>query len=569
MGGSIRYRLRTQVALAKHFDSGEGGSILTGAVHAAFRSLLACAFVACVTEPAREPPAVSEPTAASEAPAVSEAPAAQPSAPPAAGESAPPEAQAAPEGKDAPPTEEHPERVDPETGQVWPSSKPAGETRPVESAPASPTAAPQAAPQAAPTDTPESTSWLHGSFALRYRGRFSGDDNDQDARGVLSLDLADPRAPWIRGHLLARVDVDLEGLDGGEVFEDLSDTYDESVVTKLYLAYADVDLDTRPEESPGTLRVGRQSDPRLPEVLRLDGVSYLSRPLGKNEVELGAYGGVPAHLYESSSEGDRAYGTFVEGLPWHGGRARLDWMHLEDEEVLGEGRDDLVALGVWQDFPEHWHFEGAYSNLEGDPRDLRLRALYDSGDAETIVRAGYYELLETQTTRITELDPFTEQLLEYFPFREANLNVSQAVGAHSVVDAGFDLRRVSDAEDVGEFNREWERYYATATVNDLATEGLGLSVTVDRWDDDDRDTSSLGADLSYATKEHWKAGLGTYYSLYKYELLELDERDDVRTYYLRASRELTARLALDILYEFEDDDLDHYQTLRLGAVWRF
>ena len=93
-------------------------------------------------------------------------------------------------------------------------------------------------------------------------------------------------------------------------------------------------------------------------------------------------------------------------------------------------------------------------------------------------------------------------------------------------------------------------------------------MTADRWDDEEQDTSSLGADVSYG-EERWTAALGTYYSLYKYQLLELDERDDVRTYYVRATRELSASLDFDFLYEFEDDDLETYHTLRVGLLWRF
>ena len=125
------------------------------------------------------------------------------------------------------------------------------------------------------------------------------------------------------------------------------------------------------------------------------------------------------------------------------------------------------------------------------------------------------------------------------------------------------------SDDVGEFNRDWERYYATATVNDLSTKGLALSLTVDRWDDDDRDTSSFGADLSYEAEKRWRAAIGSYYSLYKYEFLEFDERDDVRTYYVRAGYDVSADVDLDLLYEFEDDDQDTYNTLRVWTVWRF
>ena len=424
------------------------------------------------------------------------------------------------------------------------------------------------APWVPPDEESPFPDWMHGSLSVRYRARSDGDDQDHDVRGVLALDLADPRVRGMSGHLLARVDVDLEGLDEGEIFEDLADTYDQSVVSKVYLAYADVALDAEAGESP-TLRVGRQNDPLLPEVLYLDGVSYFSRPMGEKDVAFGVYGGIPVHFYESSSEGDRAWGTFVEGHPWAGGRARFDWMHLEDEEVLGEGEDDLLSLGVWQELAKSWRLEGEYTHLEGDPRDLSLRAFYTDPDATTIVRAGYHELLEPQAALVTELDPFFEQLLEYEPFRQTNLVVSQAFGDHAIVDAGVDLRRVSDSDDVGEFNRDWERYYATASFVDVSAKGVGMSFTVDRWDDDDRDVSSLGADLSYDSEDRWDGAIGTYYSLYKYQFLELDEREDVRTYYLRASRELSKRLDLELLYEFEDDDFDTYHTLRLGALWQF
>lgn len=435
-------------------------------------------------------------------------------------------------------------------------------------------------PPAAPTEEPVASDppldtasvlpdWLHGSFAVRYRGRTNGDDADHDLGGFLALDFADPATSRISGHLQARFDADLDGHDDGSVFGSLDDTYDQAIVSKLYLAYADISLTERPENSPGLLRVGRMSDPRLPEVVRLDGLAYATRPMGKHEVELGAYAGIPVHLYESSNDGDQAFGTFVEGRPWKDGRARIDWMHLEDEDVLGEGENDLVALGLWQELSERWRLEGTYSHLEGNPRDLRLRALYGNPESGNVLRFGYYELLEPQKSLVTELDPFYEQLLEYQPFRQGNVSTSHPLGDHTVLDLGFDMRRVDDSGDVGEFNREWERYYATVTRSDLGKEGLALALTADLWDDDDRDINSFGADLSYDPEQRWKASVGTYYSLYKYVFLELDEREDVRTYYLRTTYDLTKSAALELLYEYEDDDFDGYHTLRLGARWRF
>ena len=463
-----------------------------------------------------------------------------------------------------PPRQEAPPPTTPEAPVL--GEGPPYALRPEEASPAEIPASPDqlSAPEGLP-----GAGLVHGNLAVRYRGRFTDDTRDQDVRGVLALDVADPSAPWIKGYLLARTDIDIDGLDEDAIFEDLTNTYDGAVVSKVFLAYADLALDRRPDDSASLVRIGRQSDPRLPEVLRLDGVSWTTRPMKEKEVEFGLYGGIPAHLYESSSESeDLAFGTFVEGRPWTSGWARMDWMHIEDELVLGEERNDLLSFELWQEMSQRWRLESEFSHLEGDPRDLRLRSLWNEPESESLVRASYYELLETQTQRVTELDPFYDQLLAYEPFRQGTVSASRAFG-DTLVDVGIDVRRVSHSADVGEFNREWERYYVTTTLRDLGKAGLALSVTADFWDGDEQDTNSLGADLSYRVDARWEASLGTYYSLYKYELLELSEQDDVRTYYVRWKREMAANLDFDVHYELEDDDLDIYHTVRMGLLWRF
>lgn len=408
-------------------------------------------------------------------------------------------------------------------------------------------------------------SILSGSWSLRYRGRFTDSDQDHDLRGLLALDLDDPKAPWFSAHLVARADADLDGPDDGPVFHEISDTYDTSVTGKLALAYADLALGERPGDSPGTLRIGRQSDPRLPEVLRLDGVAYTSGPRGAKELELGLYGGVPVHFYESSSGGDQAYGVFLEWRPWVGARSRVDWMHLEDERTLGTERDDLFALSLWQRLARSWRLEGELTRLEGRARDLRLRAIHEDPDSPWILRLGYHELLETQRAQALELDPFSEALQELFPYRQATLNLARDVGRHLRADIGLDVRRV---DDVGEFNRDWERIYTTLTLEDLGLEGLALSVTGDRWTDEQRDIGSVGADLSFQG-DGWSGALGSEFALYKYEFLELDEREEVRTTYLRCSRQFSKNLRVELGYALEDDDLDTYNTLRWSTRWRF
>lgn len=419
-----------------------------------------------------------------------------------------------------------------------------------------------------PARLPSVAGWVpHGSLSMRYRGRATGDDDDHELRGLLTLDLVNPDAPRASAHVVARGDLDLDGFEKNSVFEDLSDTYDTSLVGKLYLAYADVvlgDLD-RPL---GTLRAGRQSDARLPEVLRIDGGAFTSRRLGAKEVELGLYGGLPVHLYDDSRDGDVAYGSWLEARPWKGARARLDWMHVEDERVLGAAKDDLWALGLWQELSRCWRVEGQHTRIEGAARDVTARATFQHPGSETVARLSYFELLEPQRFRPLELDPFYEILLDHQPYRQATASVSRGLGEHLLVDLGYDLRRVSQDADQGEFNRDWERAWGTATLRDLLAQGLSLALTAERWDDDERDIGSLGADLSYR-EDGWSGSLGTYWSLYKYELLELEEREEVRTWYLRGTHKLSPHLRLELGYELEDDDLEVYHTVRGGLLWRF
>ena len=65
------------------------------------------------------------------------------------------------------------------------------------------------------------------------------------------------------------------------------------------------------------------------------------------------------------------------------------------------------------------------------------------------------------------------------------------------------------------------------------------------------------------------ASLGSYYSLFKYDLFSIEERDDVRTYYLALRWKRSSASAFDLRYEYEDSEFGDFQTLRLGARWSF
>ncbi len=429
-----------------------------------------------------------------------------------------------------------------------------------QSAPAA--AASGGAPPPAVTKEPEPE--LHGWISFQARSRWTSDEQDHDAYAGVSLDYGRTDVNELSAHVYGRLAADLDGREQQtSVFRSLADTRAGDVEALLYHAY----VDWTPKDGSVALRVGRQYDARTPEFLHLDGVSAHTHAMGKSAVEVGAYAGIPVRLYESAA-GDSAFGAWAEGRPWKGGRARVDWMHLDDDGVLGDGTNDLVALDVGQRLGA-CSAEARTTLLEGEERDLRLRAQHTDPESGAVLRGTFYELFETQRERALELDPFTSALQDFFPYRQFGATWSRPLGKRWDLDLGADIRRVRDDADVGEFNRDWERWRATVTAHDFGVRGLAVSVTMDRWDGDARDTSTWGADATYRPVDAWRFSLGSEYALYEYDLYGEHERDDVRSWYLRVKHDATRALTLDLAYEYEDAATETYQFLRWGASWRF
>ena len=407
---------------------------------------------------------------------------------------------------------------------------------------------------------------IHGTLSSRYRARWESDSEDHDLYQVLTLTAGDETRHRVTGHLMGQVAYDLDGADtdGEYAFFSLEDTYDSSVTARLYHAYADVHRLGTVE----TLRLGRQLVYETPEVAYFDGVRVETGELGDRNVQFGLYGGVPVHPFESSPEGDLVLGASGSARPWRGGRLRLDWMHLEDESLLGENQDDLTTVALDQAFAAAWQVGGEYSLLEGEERDYRLRASVNLVEEDLTVEASYYELLRTQSERSIPFDPFFATLFELFPYWQSRVLLSKGFESGITLEAGLDLRRVEDSSDVGEFNRDFERYHLTTILDDLPAE-LELSLTGEIWESDQSDIDSWGIDLRREFSGGFTASIGSYFSLFKYQLYTDEEREDVRTWYTSLAWRRTEGPRFDVRYEFEDADLDEFHYLRLGATWSF
>lgn len=406
-------------------------------------------------------------------------------------------------------------------------------------------------------------------LATSYRGRWGEGRDDHDLTEVAILDVGDRSADAWTFHALAQASADLDGNpDSGDgfAFYSLADTYDGRVTGRLHHAYAEA------HELAGLalFRAGRQLVYDTPETLHFDGVRVEGEPRGERAWRVGGYGGVPTLPYESSRAGDYVAGVFAEMAPTRKTTLRADWMHVRDGDQLGDDTDDLVQIaGRWRPSPRVT-LEASHSRLVEDPRDVELGARVFDPEADLAFEASWYELLETQKELAVPLDPFFATLFEYHPYRQAGLTVSKGLGGAWFVQAGAEARRVSDSDDVGPTNRDWSRWFATTSSDELLPAGVSVAVTAEVWDGEGDRYETWGLDLSRELPElgeGWNVAAGSYYSLFKWSYYLGEEQEDVRTWYAGLRRRMSERLSWRVRYELEENDLDDFHTLRVGMTW--
>jgi hypothetical protein len=406
---------------------------------------------------------------------------------------------------------------------------------------------------------------VHGTLSLGYLLRTSSQDSDQDVYGLLGVDIGDPERQRVTAHFLAKSAWDLDGTSSGSTFSSLEDTYGHSLTAQLYEAYADYHADAGVD----FVRLGRQILEETPVQTYFDGLRVDSKPIGTLSGKFGAYGGVPSHLYESSPEGDVIVGAFGELRPFTATRARLDFMQVKDEYLALNRNNAMARLAVWQQLGDSLSVYGDYTLLDWQSRDFQVRGTWTPPDHDLQVEVSYFELLKTQRAQAIEFDPYFESAGEYDPYRELRASASKGIGKHFSVAGGADVRRLVHDADEGDFNHDFERWYLSPTLIDFPIQGMTITLTGDLWNARDEVTSTGELDVTQAFTKETKAHAGTSYSLYKYDILTMSERDHLRTYYVGIETRATKTLRLRLDYAYEVDPFDHYNTLRAAATWTF
>jgi hypothetical protein len=323
------------------------------------------------------------------------------------------------------------------------------------------------------------------------------------------------------------------------------------------------------------LRVGRQTMYDSPVFVYFDGGRVETAPAKTlGNLQVGAYGGAPVNLYESyenNTQKDSIYGAYVQARPWNGGRMRLDWTHVKDEYLYGEMTDDFYALGAWQAITPYLQVHGKYTRFEDENHDALGRVTFYSPKWDLMVQGSYYELLEEESNRTVMFDPMYISNREYHPYWQGQLIVYKGLGDNFAAQGGYDQRQLKDDADVSNYNHEFSRYWGSLTMIGVPVDGLEVTGTGEVWDSEDQleKIESYGADVTYRPARELATSIGAYYYLYKYDYYLDEEKNEVQTYYAKFKYAPKEGFGVGLLYEYEDDDFDDYQTVKVELKYQF
>ena len=428
-------------------------------------------------------------------------------------------------------------------------------------------------------------SEFSGSLKMRYKGRFlEGEDgSDQDFYESLRLNYGDPSSDKFSAVFFGTLREDLE--DPSSMFRSIDDTHDITLRGYLYEFYANVKLSGLIDN----VKIGRQYLYDV-ENLHFDGIHLSLKPF-KN-VRFTAYGGIPVHFFESSSDGDWISGVSAEIKPLEHSTLRFDYISTSDNNIdIGDHHDNLLIFSVWQNIKQWWNVFGRYSMLDSVSRDFQIRSSWNFSSIDLDIQFSYYKQAQRLDNYTIEFDEFVPLMGGYEPYDQYTMDIYKGIGDHLGVNMGFSFRELADESDERQFNHDYERYYLTFTVFDFPVKGLTLSVTGDDYETAGDDVQSLSFDATKNFNKRLKISVGSYYSLYKFDnstapvltrtgnlltnrflvngSINETERDNVRSYYLKIKKKLFDRWEITGKYELEKFDSDTFHTVETGLKLNF
>ncbi|HSA79045.1 MAG TPA: hypothetical protein VLG72_09330 [Nitrospirota bacterium] len=420
------------------------------------------------------------------------------------------------------------------------------------------------------------TGYLSGRYV--YRSAYTSDNQwrDQDIFGELRLDVVMPKENRYEFHFFgtARDDFsDNRNQTTFDPFKDIGDTYQSSYHGYLYEAHFDIN---NPFRYFTQIRMGRQAGTRDEQVF-FDGIAADIR--AASSLNLTLYGGAAVHLYEVNNHwgDDTLAGAGLDYAPGSSTRVSLDYLSVKDEQTspttpaTTDFQDQMISLKIWQSFASFMKASAKYRYLNGEPRDLSVRAVSAFPEADIEMNVNYFRQFRTQNELSNELSLFFAVMGTSSPYQSIDVKLRKLFGAHYALDVGYFKRSLLEENQESAFDRDFSRTFLLFEIIDLPKDGLSFTLTGERWETNGREYSSAGFDVGYAFKNKKSASInvGTYYSLYKYDYyIEEGLRQNVRTYYLSGRYPLGRGFSINGSYEYESS-IENYQTLKLGMRYDF
>ena len=431
-------------------------------------------------------------------------------------------------------------------------------------------------PSTGPMDGPATS--VNGYFSTRYVYRTAaspdGRVSDQDLFGDLRFDITKPKDNRYEIHFFGSAHRDLDGNQDSSrfsPFEGVTDTYGNRTTGIIYEANAVLN---DPLQHLTRVRIGRQSGTR-DEPVFFDGIAM---DLGSEKVNVTLYGGADMHFYEVGRHWgkDTLEGAGIDYTPLPSTGMSADFLAVKDKREFTPDvatiYDRMVSLKVWQVFEPFARFTAKYRFLDGDPRDLSLKAstTWQAGNLDAAV--SYFRQFRPQNELTTDFSLFYDVIGVSTPYQSVDIKVRKFFVERVAVDVGYFKRELLDAADEGPFDKEFRRTFIDIEVMDLFLNNLSGTLLAEQWESQGRSYDAVGADLSYKIKRNKKearVSIGTNYSLYKYDYYtELGVREHVRTWYLSGKYPLKDGFSVNGACEYEHS-FETYQTVRLGMRYDF
>lgn len=366
-------------------------------------------------------------------------------------------------------------------------------------------------------------------------------------------------------------DVDGPGEEVNDPFPSVYDAYGDGWFGHLYHAY----FNLRGSCGGYLARLGRQFI-HEGTPFHFDGIRYDTSE-GPKGLRASVFGGVPVHYFEESNVGDWLAGAGVEACPWRGGRLGLIYAHVEDDSRLAglpvtSEADDMLILRARARLSEWGSALLRYTAVDARTRDVtfRTRAFFQRTD--TALSITYYAQPQELAEFTTDVSPYHLVQGSSYPFSRIDLFVSKGLRTGDwriSLEGRAGARRLESSGDEGEYNRDYDLVRLGAAFEFREPCTLSLAAGSAWWWSSGGDVSAFDGEVRWEPSDRFSLGVGSTYSLYRYELSTLAEQRDVRETYVRLRWRSPEKNEIRLRYSWESESGERIHKARLGCTVRF